>query len=65
MVLVDTAFGSVEFLHGVRKLKYHGIPGVRYNRKLLDGRNLRLLHKRGQQVRLIGLKFPGETRRNG
>ncbi|WP_407887498.1 hypothetical protein [Scytonema sp. NUACC26] len=25
MVLVDTAFGSVEFLHDVRKLKYHVI----------------------------------------
>jgi hypothetical protein len=23
MILVDTAFGSVDFLHGIRKLKYH------------------------------------------
>jgi predicted transposase YbfD/YdcC len=28
MVLVDTAFGSVEFIHGVRKRKYHVIAGI-------------------------------------
>jgi hypothetical protein len=27
-------------------------------RKLIDGRVLRHLHKQGQQVRLVGLKFP-------
>ncbi|WP_216669932.1 transposase [Brasilonema sennae] len=57
-ILVDTAFGSVEFLHGVRKLKYHAVTGVAINRKLVDGRVLRHLHKQGQQVRLVGLKFP-------
>ncbi len=57
MILVDTAFGSVEFLHGVRKLKYHAIAGVRFDRQLVDGRCLKQLHKRGQQVRLMGLKF--------
>jgi hypothetical protein len=58
MILVDTAFGSGEFLHGVRKLKYHAIAGVRYDRKLVDGRSVAQLYKRGQQVRLTGLKFP-------
>lgn len=58
MILVDTAFGSVEFLHGVRKLKYHAIAGVRCDRQLVDGRCLTDLHKRGQQVRLVGWKFP-------
>jgi hypothetical protein len=58
MILADTAFGSIEFLHGIRKLKYHAIVGVRVNRKLVDGRILRHLHKRGQQVRFVGLKFP-------
>ena len=58
MILVDTAFGSVEFLHGIRKLKYHAIAGVRKDRQLVDGRHLKHLHKRGQQVRLEGLKFP-------
>jgi hypothetical protein len=58
MILADTAFGSVEFLHGIRKLKYHAIVGVRVDRKLVDGRILRQLHKRGQQVQFVGLKFP-------
>lgn len=58
IILADTAFGSVEFLHGVRKLKYHTVTGVAINRKLIDGRVLRHLHKQGQQVRLVGLKFP-------
>jgi hypothetical protein len=58
LALVDTAFGSIEFLEGVRQLKYHAIAGVRCDRKLEDGRSVTHLHKRGQQVRLIGLKFP-------
>ena len=58
MILADTAFGSARFLHGIRKLKYHAITGVRYDRLLVDGRCLKQLHKRGQQVRLVGLKFP-------
>lgn len=58
MVLVDTAFGSVEFIHGVRKRKYHVIAGITYTRKLIDGRCVAQLHKRGQQLRLRGLKFP-------
>ena len=58
MILADTAFGSIEFLHGIRKLKYHAIVGVRVDRKLVDGRTLRHLHKRGQQVWFVGLNFP-------
>jgi hypothetical protein len=58
MILVDTAFGSVQFLHSIRKLKYHAIAGVRCDRQLLDGRRLTQLYKRGQQVRLVSLKFP-------
>lgn len=58
MVLVDTAFGSVEFIHGVRKRKYHVIAGITCTRKLIDGRCVAQLHKRGQQLRLRGLKFP-------
>lgn len=57
-ILVDTAFGSIEFLTGIRKLKYHAIAGMRYDRNLEDGRCVAHLHKRGQQVRLVGLKFP-------
>lgn len=58
LVLADTAFGSIEFLQGVRQLKYHAITGLRCDRKLADGRRLAQLHKRGQQVRLASLKFP-------
>ena len=58
MILADTAFGSIEFLQGIRKLKYHAIVGVRADRKLVDGRILRRLHKRGQQVQFGGLNFP-------
>ncbi len=58
IILADTAFGSIEFLEGVRKLKYHAVTGVAISRKLTDGRVLRHLHKQGQQVRLVGLKFP-------
>ena len=58
MILADTAFGSVEFLHGIRQLNYHAVTGVAIDRKLVDGRVLRHLHKPGQQLRLVGLKFP-------
>ncbi len=58
MILADTAFGSVEFLHGIRKLKFHAITGLPINRKLIDGRTVRHLHKQGQQLHLAGLKFP-------
>ena len=49
---------DLEFLHGIRQLKYHAIVGVRVDRKLVDGRILRHLHKRGQQVWFVGLNFP-------
>jgi hypothetical protein len=58
VVLADTAFGSVDFLRGIRKLKLHAITGVRYDRLLQDGRQLFHLHRPGQQVRLQGLDFP-------
>ncbi len=28
IILADTAFGSVEFLEGIRQLKYHAVTGV-------------------------------------
>ena len=45
IILADTAFVSIDFLHGVRKLKYHAITGLSINRKLVDGRVLRHLPK--------------------
>lgn len=58
LILIDTAFGSIEFLTGIRRLKYHVNAVVRCDRKLENGRSVAHLHKRGQQVRLVGLKFP-------
>ena len=58
IILADTAFGSKEFLHGIRQLKYHAVTGVAINRKLTDGRLLRHLHQQGQQVWLVSLEFP-------
>ena len=57
IILADTAFGSKEFLHEIRQLKYHAVTGVAISRKLTDGRLLRHLHKQGQEVYLVGLKF--------
>ncbi|WP_370584716.1 transposase [Oculatella sp. LEGE 06141] len=56
--MADTALGSVEFVQGIRRLKLHAITGVRYDRQLVDGRQLFKLHRPGQQVRLEGLSFP-------
>ncbi|MBW4513170.1 MAG: transposase [Scytonematopsis contorta HA4267-MV1] len=58
MVLVDTAFGTVQFLESVRRKRQHIIAGIACTRKLIDGRSVAQLHKRGQQLRLRGLKFP-------
>lgn len=57
LVLADTAFGGNEFVTRVRQFKQHALVGIRCNRKLEDGRSIAQLHKRGQQVRLSGLKF--------
>ncbi len=58
LVLADTAFGGNEFVTRVRQFKQHALVGIRCNRKLEDGRSVAQLHKRGQQVRLFGWKFP-------
>lgn len=58
IILADTAFGSVEFLDAMRQRRYPVIVGVRYDRKLSDGRQVCDLVKKGQQVKLDGLSFP-------
>lgn len=58
MILADTAFGSADFIHGVRALKYHAVTGLLSSRRLTDGRRLKRLHKRGQHLRLQGFHFP-------
>ncbi len=57
LVLADTAFGTNEFVTSVRRFKHHALVGLPCHRKLEDGRHLAHLHKRGQQVQLVGLKF--------
>ncbi len=52
IILADTAFGSAAFLKGVGKRRYAAIIGVRYNRKLADGRQVCDLGRRGQQLLL-------------
>lgn len=57
-VLGDTAFGSIEFLNWINQQKnYHAIVGIRKDRRLSDKRTVSQLGKRGQQVKLEGLKF--------
>jgi len=58
IVLVDTGFGSIQFIHGVREKKYHIIAGIACTRKLMDGRSVAQLYKPGQQLHLQGLNFP-------
>lgn len=57
MVLADTAFGGIEFIKGVRRLRHHLIVGVRCDRNLVDGRTVASLHKAGSQVRLKDLSM--------
>jgi hypothetical protein len=57
-VLVDTAFGSIDFFKQVRKMKYQAIAGVRIDRRLSQGGTVSDISHRGQQVYLEGLTFP-------
>lgn len=54
-ILADTAFGTRDFIKEIRKLKYHALIGIGANRKLVDGRSVKDLYHRGQQVKLAGL----------
>ena len=56
-ILADTAFGTKDFINSIRKLKYHAVIGIGCNRKLIDGRSVKLLYHRGQQVQLVDLYF--------
>ena len=61
IVLADTEFGTVEFLHAVRKRSWRAVVGMRCNRQLQDGRTLKGLYRsgqRGQQVQLKGMSYP-------
>lgn len=58
LVLVDTAFGSIDFLKGMRRMKFHAIAGVRIDRRLASGRTVAQVKSRGQRVYLEGVNFP-------
>jgi len=61
IVLADTEFGTLKFLDAVRKRSWRAVVGMRYTRKLQDGRSLKQLYrngKRGQQVILAGMSDP-------
>jgi hypothetical protein len=58
MVLADTGFGSIDFLKGIRQRRLAALVGVRGDRCLADGRQLRHLCHQGQQVYLKEIPFP-------
>jgi hypothetical protein len=61
IVQADTEFGTVEFLQAVQRRSWRAVVGMRCNRKLLDGRSLQQLYrkgKRGQQVQIKGISHP-------
>ncbi len=61
IVQADTEFGTIGFLSAVRQRRWRAVVGIRNNRRLEDGRNVKALYgnaKRGCQVRLDGLDFP-------
>ena len=57
-VLADGGFSSQEFLEGLMELRIPAVVGCARKRKLVDGRQLRQLARRGQQVQLENLSFP-------
>jgi hypothetical protein len=61
IVLADTEFGTIDFLEAVRKRSWRAVVGMRCNRKLSDGRNLKQLYghgKRGQLLHVEGIPYP-------
>lgn len=61
LVQADTEFGTYPFLQAVRQRGWRAVVGMRGNRKLQDGRQLKDLYrrgKRGQQVYIEGFDYP-------
>jgi hypothetical protein len=57
----DAEFGTILFLNAVHRRSWRAVVGMRCNRKLKDGRQLKDLYrrsKRGLQVQLKDLDFP-------
>ncbi|MEL6250244.1 MAG: transposase [Cyanobacteria bacterium J06648_16] len=60
IVQADTEFGTIDCLQAVRQRRWRAVVGIRANRRLEDGRNVKALYgsaKRGCQGRLKGLDF--------
>lgn len=58
MVLADSAFGSVSFLQGVRRLGMHALVGTTRRRTTQSGQRLDQLTQAGGQVQLRGWRRP-------
>lgn len=61
IVQADTEFGTVAFLDAVRQRQWRAVVGIRNNRRLQDGRQLKDLPghaKRGLQVYLSDIDYP-------
>ena len=56
LVLADTGFSSVEFVNGVEKLCHQAIVGIPKNRLMANGRAIKTITKKGQQVQITGFK---------
>ena len=58
IILADSASGSSEFLHQIRRLKCHAVVGTTKRRTIADGRRLTQLRHPGQQHYLTGMRVP-------
>jgi Transposase DDE domain len=57
LVLADTGFSSVEFVNGVEKLRdFQAIVGIPKNRLMANGKAIKTITKKGQQVQIIGFE---------
>lgn len=57
LVLADTGFSSVEFVNGVEKLRdFQAIVGIPKNRLMANGKAIRTITKKGQQVKITGFE---------
>ena len=56
-MLADTGFSSVEFVNGVEKRRdFQAIVGIPKNRLMANGRAIKTITKKGQQVQLTGFE---------
>ncbi|MEM6349735.1 MAG: hypothetical protein AAF766_03125 [Cyanobacteria bacterium P01_D01_bin.14] len=61
IVQADTELGTIDFLQAVRKRRWRAVVGIRVDRRLGDGRNVKDPYgsaKRGCQFRLHYIDFP-------